>query len=71
MSDYIDGIKNFDWHSTNEVYYVKTQSTEKVYANTEGFERYIDNIKIKMPEDRFNGIKLRLIMREVGIFFRY
>lgn len=60
MSDYIDGIKNFDWHSTNEVYYVKTQSTEKVYANTEGFERYIDNIKIKMPEDRLNAFLFKL-----------
>lgn len=25
----------------------------------------------KGTKDMFNGIKLRLIMREVGIFFRY
>lgn len=60
MADYVSGIDIFSWHSTHEVYYIETQSTGRIYANSEEFDQYINNITVNIPEDRLNLFLFKL-----------
>lgn len=55
VSDYIEGIERFIWHSKSEVFYVRDGAGKEVYANTPEIDEYIDAIRVTIPKDRLHN----------------
>ncbi len=59
LSEYISNIENFKYHSQQGKFYYQDDST-KVFSDDLNYERYLDKIKIDIPNDKLDRFLFEL-----------
>lgn len=57
---YLLGIDDLKWHSKSQVFYVEPEGQHAVYANNKAFDQYLNDIDIKLPEDKLDRFLFEL-----------
>ena len=57
---YLHGVDDLKWHSKNQVFYIELEGQHTVYADSEAFDSYLNDLDIDLPEDKLDRFLFEL-----------